>query len=68
MKTMQSYYRRYMFVNRYAVFFCSVSTFFSFLHSPTNDTRTHTRIISAHTYICASVVCLSSRKSYISVC
>ena len=64
---MQSYYRRYTFVNRYAIFFCSVSTFFLFWYSPTNDTRTHTRIIFAHTYIYASVICLSSRKSSISV-
>ena len=67
MKTMQSYYSGYTFVNRSAIFFCSVSTFFSFLYSPTNDTRTHTRIISAHTYIYASVICLSLRKSPISV-
>ena len=57
MKTMQSYYSGYTFVNRSAIFFCSVSNFFSFLHSPTNDTRTHIQMILAHTYICTSVIC-----------
>ena len=40
----------------------------SLLHSPTNDSRTHARMISAHTHACASIICLSLRKSPISVC
>lgn len=65
---MQNYYSRDMAVNRSAIYFCSVSDFFSFLHFPTNDSRTHARMISAHTHACASIICLSLRKSPISVC
>ena len=65
---MQSYYRRDAAVNRSAIFFCSVSDFFSLPHSPINDPRTDTQMSSAHTRICASLICLSVRKSFMPLC
>jgi len=65
---MQSYYRRDAAVNRSAIFFCSVSNFFSLPHSSMNDPRTDTQMSSAHTRVCASLICLSVRESFVNQC